>query len=384
MKITFSEVCEIPTFTNGHIVPHSRGLYKANETAQITCNAGFEPNTPLTRCTSSRMWDPEPLCCNVTCVVPLISGGYYTMNEEKTTNSMELRCGETITPFCDTSGFTIMPSTSRTCQIDGTLSGTEPVCIPIICNSLPPDIQHGKYDTGGRTLPFSFNHTISPVCNEGYYLQTHIVRHCTFTDTWSGAVPKCLPITCIQPDQMQNGHYNGTNVTYFYGSVLVPTCDKGYFISNNVNTRVCEMFSTWSGNDPLCEIVKCFWPSVQNGLFSPTRNFYEYNTQITIQCDVNFEIKDGQYTRTCQEDGTWGSQTMQCVKIFCNDTRNATHVSIEVYPHLSIGEVGTVLYNSTFFHLKRGSVDVNCTIDRKLLWTNTPVFGKPFYSCDAV
>jgi len=242
-------VCAIQTLTNGHIEPHSRGLYKATETAQVLCDPGQEPENPLTTCTSSRLWDPVPKC------------------------------------------------------------------IPIICNSLPQDIQHGRYDTGGRTSPFSFNHTILPVCNKGYYLQTHMV------------------LTCISTD-------------------------------------------IWSGNHPVCEIIKCFRPTVQNGLFTPTRNFYDYNTQIKIQCNMNFEIEDGPDSRTCQEDGTWGSDTLHCVKSLCNDTRDVMHASIGTFPQLAIGEIGSVWYNYTVFLLQSGSVEINCSMDRKLSWISTPEFGR--------
>jgi len=374
-RIYFSEVCEIPIFTNGYIIPHSRGVYKANETAHIMCNSGFVTHIPLTRCTSSRIWDPEPLCCNMTCVVPSIWYGLYRHNDA-TAFLIELRCGATITPFCTISSFTIMPSTPRTCQLDGTWSGAEPVCIPIICNSLPPDIQHGRYGSEGSASSFSYNHHISPVCDEGYYLQTHMVRTCIFTDTWSGNEPTCLRITCTHPDEFNNGHYNRSLDTYDYGSVLIPTCDYGYFISNNVSERVCETSNFWSGNDPVCEIIKCFRPTVQNGLFTPTRNFYDYKSQIKIQCNMNFEIKDGPDTRTCQEDGTWGLNTLQCVKIMCNDTLDVSHKSINTYPELAFGEIGSVLYNSTVFYLRSGSVEVICSVERKLSWISTPEFGR--------
>jgi len=59
---------------------------------------------------------------------------------------------------------------------------------------------------------------------------------------------------------------------------------------------------------------------------------------------------------------------MQCVKTLCNDSSDVKYESIEVYPQLAIGEVGTVLYNSTFFYLKRGLVDVSCTMKRNMIW----------------
>jgi len=215
-----------------------------------------------------------------------------------------------------------------------------------------------------------------PTCVTGYAMLNNFnTRLCEHINTWSGSAPSCLRIICDHPDEFNNVHYNENNDTYDFGSVLIPTCDKGFIMSNGVYERVCENINFWSGNNPICEIIMCFRPTVLNGLLIRTRNFYNYNTHITIQCNTNFEIQNGIYTRTCQEDGIWGSDTLQCVKILCNDTSDVIHESVGVYPQLAIGEIGGVLYNSTVFYLQSGSVDVNCSMDRKLTWITTPVFG---------
>jgi len=237
----------VSKFANGHIANNSWGYYKANETAPIMCNTGFEPSTAFTRCTSSRLWNPEPTC---------------------------------------------------------------------------------------------------------------------------------IPITCNHPDAFINGQYNGSYATYNFGTVLVPTCGKGFFISNSIHERICERSNVWSGSDPLCEIIKCSRPTVLNGLFIPIQNFYNYNTQITIVCNTNLEIMNGPLIRICQEDGTWGSENLQCVKIMCNDTSAVKHESIDSYPRLAIGEIGSVFYNSTVLYLQNGSVDVYCSMERKMFWISIPDFGK--------
>jgi len=82
-----SEVCDIPLFSDGYIAQHNRGIYKANESTEVFCNTGFEPKTEQITCTSSRMWDPEPICTRGGCVVPAFAGGHYLINGEPTSNS---------------------------------------------------------------------------------------------------------------------------------------------------------------------------------------------------------------------------------------------------------------------------------------------------------
>ena len=384
-------------------------------------------------CTSNRTWYPVPSCTYVSCILPSIINGYYTENSIRVTTAQAY--GDSINPVCLDAGFIPLPSTPRTCQSNGEWSGLEPTCVPrITCNNLP-GITNGHYNDGGTVQrPYYYNHEITPICSRGYYLEGQIVkrrcisnntrsgndvvclgitcsppnptdngeynesqqsydyesilvltcnngyyvsnnadtnRKCEAKDTWSGYDPVCHRITCVQPNPIIHGQYNRSQATYDFGSIITPICDQGYNMSNNVIERVYVSVNKWSGEEPKCLLVNCNVPaSFGNGWLSPNQQQNNYNTIIELSCRDGYEVKDGPPRRTCLEDGSWGD--LQCIKIICNDTSNVRHESINTYPSISFGEVGDVNYNYSFFHLMDGSTEVNCSANRTFLWTKTP------------
>jgi len=348
--------------------------------------------------------------------------------------------GATIEPHCLQIGYTPSPSGARFCQEDGQWSKSDPSCIPsITCDNLP-SLENGIYDDGLNTAPYFYNQAILPTCYEGYYLNgSSATRRCTLNSTWSGDDPTCLGITCSAPSTPSNGRYNESQSTYDYGNILIltcdngfyvsnnadtkrkcvekdtwngsvpicqriicfqpstilngrynkvqlsydfesviqPICDQGYTISNNVKQRVCVHYNSWSGEEPKCSIVTCHKPaSIVNGWLSPNQQTYIYNTTVLLSCNDGYEVKEGTARRTCLGDGTWGPVPIDCVKIICNDTVNVRHESIVEYPVITIGEFGSVTYNSSFFHLQEGSTEVHCSANRIFAWTNSPLFGR--------
>jgi len=281
-----------------------------------------------------------------------------------------------IVPKCSLSEKVPSPGTPLTCDSNGQWTGQMSTCIDITCSSLPFFV-NGIYDVRGSSPPFDYNQKVTPLCNKGFYLHRGVPRYCSGLNKWSGIEPLCNPIVCTSPTSFENGKYNVSQNTYSYGSVLEPKCNTGYRMTNNVTRRVCNESNTWSDTEPVCDIVKCNKPLVINGSLSTQGTVYTYNSSVTIQCIEGFEIQDGQYTRTCQDDGTWGTLALVCVKMRCNDNSAIKQAFILSYPdEIAFGETGNVFYNSTYFYLQQGSVEVTCSSNRKLAWTKSPVFGK--------
>jgi len=350
----------------------------AGSEISITCTEGYETLNSKAICQITGTWLPQPLCVTVQCVVPQIGNGYYS-NSDGTIPSPNVPYQTLIIPKCN-EAYIISSVLARTCQLDKTWSGYSPYCNQISCNSLPPKFQNGNYEHSGGESPYPYNYTLNPVCYIGFYLQPtnneiH-VRHCIEIDFWNGTDPSCIRIQCLlNPPNFWNGMYNGSQAPYDFGSVLKPTCEKGYYISNNVTRRVCEHPNQWSETDPVCSIVYCNTPTIINGNVDANSNQLPYNSTIEITCNSGYELTDGAYTWTCQENGIWNSQSTQCEKIICNDTSDVRHTSIYTYPKLTLGETGFVDYNDTFFFLQQGSTQVNCSHNRKLTWASKPAFG---------
>ena len=166
------------------------------------------------------------------------------------------------------------------------------------------------------------------------------------------------------------------------------TCNTGYKPESSKTT--CLPTTDWSP-PPVCNIVNCTVPAVNyshyfklasdNVTWEMTdEQKSTYRTTLKVQCNQWYEITNGSNTLKCQEDGTWSPSPPQCVKILCNDWTDISHAPIYNYPQLGVGESGTVSYNSTYFYLRNGSLEVTCTESRKIAWSTQPFFGKVLYN----
>jgi len=349
-------------------------VYNPGETIIFTCNSGYNASATTATCQTTTFWLPEPSCTLVLCTTPSLQNGYYLINEYLAGPTPQF--GTIIHPQCK-EGYTPTNSVNRTCTESGHWSGSDPECRAIICSWLP-SVQNGHYDVGEHTPQFTYNYTISLVCEPGYKASdTDEHRQCITTNTWSGQNSTCIRITCEQPQAYEQVIYNTSKSSYDFGSVIFPSCQKGFYMANDVTTRMCIDMNIWSNSEPVCKIAKCPQPVVSNGSFVPSDYLYTYNKSITIHCNAGFEIKEGIYIQTCNEHGTWGPDNLQCERVRCNSAADIHHEAVIDFPqHLFFGEVANVTYNTDFFVLQNGSTEVTCSSAKMLAWTSTPDFGK--------
>jgi len=86
---------------------------------------------PNVTCQNDRTWAPIHTCVQVTCSVPNIEHGYYTVNDN-VTDEQQLY-GTAIEPHC-TIYYELSDTLERFCQQNGLWSGSDPTCIKILCN----------------------------------------------------------------------------------------------------------------------------------------------------------------------------------------------------------------------------------------------------------
>jgi len=372
--------CQLPTpFSDGHYKGNRQPNYYGT-TLEPVCNIGFYLSNNVRKrvCELPDTWsDTDPECKRISCRSPVpFNNGKYNGSHET------YDFGTVLIPSCDTGYYMSNNLQNLVCEQLDTWSnsryGIDPTCQPIWCFS-PSKFTNGNYN--GSQWSYYFGTILVPTCNTGYYMSSHVEKRvCEHQSgmygSWSLTDPECRRITCRTPTAFSNGQYNKSREPYDFGSVLVPTCNTGYYMSTNVEKRVCEQLNKWSGSEPVCEIVECETPTVLNGNFSSRKISYNYRDTISIQCDQGYEIKDGSETRTCRADGTWSENPMQCFKILCNDTSDVRHKHIDIYPALAIGENGRVSYNSEHMFLSSGYTEVMCSTSRKLKWIKAPEFGK--------
>ena len=354
------EVCSLLSFDHGQIISNGKDIVKSGEQATVTCDSKYVPVYTTTTCQTDRSWSPHPSCIEVTCTVPALSNGPYYLNQDTVAVGTPLGYPSVIIPSCFP-GFLPIPDTQRTCQINGHWSGPAPNCTSITCNSLPSAFQNGVYDSRGSVPPYAYNDIVSSKCDDGFYLDQGGERRCSELNFWSGGTPVCLPITCKPPSAFTGGSYNGSHVNYSFSTVLVPTCEVGYYMTNNILSRTCEGQNTWSGASPSCQKVTCTVPTeLIHGTFNADNQTYAYQTVITVACYEGYEAENGISSSACREDGTWSS-VLQCVPVICNDSRGVEHEAILSYPLPELGAVVSVDYYATFFIITNGSLQVNCS-----------------------
>ena len=269
----------------------------------------------------------------------------------------------------------------RLCVANDQWSDEDTSCERITC-SAPITVNNGRYD--GSKTTYDYGTILVLTCERGYYIsnKADTSRKCVGKDSWSGIDPICHRITCGQPNKIYSGRYSTDQRSYDFETVITLSCNKGYTIANNVTERVCEGPNRWSGAEPQCNSVTCKMPpSPENGFLTRNQQIYYYDNVIRLSCNEGYEVKDGIQQLTCLQDGSWGAVAMQCVKIVCNDTANVAHKSINTYPNISFGELGHVSFNLSFFHLEQGSTEVNCSAGRQLVWTKPPQFGRSALLC---
>ena len=358
-------------------------MFKSGDMVAVRCNDTYAPVNPTANCTHYRTWNPYPSCTYITCTVPNVENGQFYFNDQPIIADILLASGSEIQLSCFVGYTPVRDNASLTCQNTGEWSDQNPKCTRITCNDLPLNFTNGEYDFGIHSQLFNFNYTISPICHKGFYLQNGTARQCTEMDSWSGDEPVCSPITCSLPSDFTHVIYNGSQTVYSYKSVLLPSCETGYYIANNVTERVCDQQDVWSGDNPICEMVQCSRPSLVNGVIASNLTSFNYSEEIKIECNKGYEILKGSTKRTCQYDGTWGPQQLTCDRITCNDTSDVVHKAItsDLLLTLKFDDVQIVTFNTTHFYLMLGSPSVICSRDRKLKWISPPEFGMHLLVC---
>ncbi|XP_022109262.1 mannan-binding lectin serine protease 1-like [Acanthaster planci] len=99
---------------------------------------------------------------------------------------------------------------------------------------------------------FTFKHSVSFSCKGGYFLQGSSSRTCQGDGTWSGTQPFCQIVTCDSPSPLGNGRilfYSGSN--YSYTNSIGYECDRFYELKG-MSFRECQANATWSFTKPVC------------------------------------------------------------------------------------------------------------------------------------
>lgn len=197
---------------------------------------------------------------------------------------------------------------TRTCQTNGTWTGSAPTCMASLCSPSLTAPTNGTVDrTTGATEDVA-----TYGCDLGYTISGGSTRTCQVTGTWSGVAPTCTANSCA-PNL--NAPANGTvdRTTGMTGTVATYACNMGYSINGSA-TRACLTNGTWAGAAPTCSANAC-----APNLVTPTNGSLDRTMGVTgdvatYSCDSGYNLSGngGSNTRTCQVDAAWSGTSPTC------------------------------------------------------------------------
>ncbi|XP_063401402.1 sushi, von Willebrand factor type A, EGF and pentraxin domain-containing protein 1-like [Mytilus trossulus] len=237
--------------------------------------------------------------------------------------------------FTCNEGYQIVGDPILTCQSTGAWSGTVPYCEIIECERLP-QISHGSvsvnsFTVGGRAV-YS--------CEQTYELTGDPTRICLNTAFWSGEEPHCVQLRCPPPTPIQHGSIVGNS--YVIGQNIKYYCAEG-FILQGIPFRLCLHQLMWSGTDPICIPVRCERPSpVSHGTIINSTNENVFGDKIQYQCDEGYITAD-EVERQCTAHGQWSGIAPSCSIVKCGPPKEINKATIFVLNDSSFSFRSTVL-----------------------------------------
>ncbi len=287
--------------TNGSVSAPSTTF---GDTATYSCASGYTRNGSATRtCQASGSWSSSaPVCVPVSC-------GGLSNPSNGWVSAPSTGYGSTASYGCQ-SGYTRSGSATRTCQANGNWSSTAPICVPVSCGGLSSP-SNGSVSTPDT----NYGGTASYSCQSGYELNGSSTRTCQSNGSWSGSAPTCDAPECTGSCQALSGITFGSVQNpspRTCGSTATYTCQNGYELHGNTS-RTCQANGQWSGSTPTCQPVNCGpipdTPS-PGGRWWCSGLTMGYNC--TARCAIGWKVQ-GVPTRICMPDGTWSETTPICV-----------------------------------------------------------------------
>ncbi|KAL9879295.1 CUB and Sushi multiple domains furrowed isoform 1-T5 [Glossina fuscipes fuscipes] len=308
-------------------IPHGIHKYTMNTTfvgSEVTfsCSQAHKlSGVPKRVCLESGIWsDMSPKCEEIRCTEPILAphsllsvtgndrmyGRTLIRTSESIQNSAQTyRIGALAKYRCER-GYKMVGEALVTCEDNGQWSGTVPECIYVECGPLS-NIDRGKVTLATNATYYGAAALYE--CDINFKLDGVSRRLCTEDGTWSHETPKCIEITCEEPELSENLIMEAGARSI--GSLAKFRCQRGRTLFGN-DTRVCQKNGKWTGKSPICKPVDCGRPlPIENGRVIVVNETTLYGGSAEYHCVPGFN-RIGQYLRKCTEDGAWSGDEPRC------------------------------------------------------------------------
>eukprot|EP00117_Sycon_ciliatum_P048173 scpid2370/ scgid5761/ Sushi, von Willebrand factor type A, EGF and pentraxin domain-containing protein 1; CCP module-containing protein 22; Polydom; Selectin-like osteoblast-derived protein; Serologically defined breast cancer antigen NY-BR-38 len=284
--------------------------------ARFACNPGFSLVGATSRtCQATGQWSgAEPRCIPINCDVPNVPayGTRTTLAEDNF-----FIPGSVVSYTCNP-GFFVSGAAQLTCDATGSWSAPPPTCVAHTC-PMPLPLDNGDTQMSS-VLPGA---RVSYTCNVGYTLDGASSRRCVVNPqntaaAWTAQQPRCVPIPCARPSNIENGAFAALADDNGYSY----SCNTGYRLVG-ATVRFCLADGSLSGNSPMCRIVDCGTPPpLSDGTVAATTTLYGSTT--SYSCNTGYMLS-GSQVRTCQADGFWSGATASCIIVECGNPGAPAH-----------------------------------------------------------
>nr|XP_048312083.1 CUB and sushi domain-containing protein 1 [Myodes glareolus] len=209
-------------------------------------------------------------------------------------------------------GHQLRGSAERTCLVNGSWSGVQPVCEAVSCGN-PGTPTNGMILSSDGIL---FSSSVIYACWEGYKTSGLMTRHCTANGTWTGTAPDCTIISCGDPGTLPNGIQFGTDFTF--NKTVSYQCNPGYLMEPPISPTIrCTKDGTWNQSRPVCKAVLCSQPPlVSNGKVEGSD--FRWGASISYGCVDGYQLSHSAIL-SCEGHGVWKGEVPQCLPVFCGD-----------------------------------------------------------------
>uniref|UniRef100_A0A8C4QEE5 CUB and Sushi multiple domains 3 n=1 Tax=Eptatretus burgeri TaxID=7764 RepID=A0A8C4QEE5_EPTBU len=230
-----------PAILHGHIKGTGTSW---GSTISYSCSPGYELSFPAElRCEGNGTWIRSvPQCLPVFCRDPGVPAqGHRRGNRFIFQSEVSFDCDAPLA---------LVGSPTRTCQADGSWSGTQPRCLASQTTCLNPGTP--KYGEQNHSMGYQVNRMVHFKCQKGFHIIGSTTRTCLLDFTWSGIQPECISHSC---QALQTPEH--TDVTSMelrgLGYTLLYACQPGYHLAGGSEHRTCRPGGSWSGKMPMCQ-----------------------------------------------------------------------------------------------------------------------------------
>ncbi|CAL1545259.1 unnamed protein product [Lymnaea stagnalis] len=300
--------CPAPKLSHGTISSFQRTY---GTVVDFSCRGSYRLEGASRRtCTATGEWSgDEPKCLKINCKAP-----------DRVSHSESEVLNETAIKYECHRGYTLLGAAVRTCGSDEIWRPAAPICQIVSC----PDLSQDVLEDGNITYSANtFEEFVSYTCKTGYRLRGDEKRRCQASGLWESQKPSCEIVSCGHPGLVSNGHIEGDD--YSFNSTVSFLCNKGFKLVG-ANVLICLASGRWGSDLPYCDRITCPELDFPIGTVTILSSFYDGIAEYS--CNKGYQVV-GNKERKCLETGEWSGNVPNCTVVFCPMPAPIEHAILE-------------------------------------------------------